>query len=489
MKMRGLLKLLIFLTPAFWSLTALGVDTADPNHILAFKKIFVVLPQDNVDGTFFDLSQGVMKEFLSVNPRFQPVTQKGSSDGWVQIRIQKKSDHLELECRLVLTLTDEVFALTKQSIDTKFDDVMLRSELLTVVKNTFAKIPFAGAVTGRDGRTVTLDIGSLQGITLGDQIRIGRIQDFKRHPLLKQILDTQVVLVGTARVTQIEEGIAFADVVEEFENQKILPGYKVTAVVHDAFSENPRNKKNVSDLGGGDYEIPVLDPERGPPRYGYADLGIGLGRFSSSTQKGAASVSGDSFLPSFQLRGEAWITDAIFADLGFRGGITNITYTGGSAAGKAGISTSLTAFELNVGYRFYFGKPVYGPSLGLKLGYYNFHLGNQTIEADFLTARTYSGINFGAVGQMPFGKRPFGADLAMSVVLFPGYSERVTVMPSSGSSTVVRFYLGGYYFFYDRLSVRLGLDFESYARDFDSNAAASTQQKIIGFVPSVQYFF
>src|SRR5262249_441131 len=99
-----------------------------------------------------------------------------------------------------------------------------------LLKTALKRIPFYGTVTGRDGSELTFDIGSAHGLKKGDSIQISRVDQIKRHPLLKSIVDAQLVPVGTATIDQVEDTIAFGHVQNEIAGEAIRKWYKVTAI-------------------------------------------------------------------------------------------------------------------------------------------------------------------------------------------------------------------------------------------------------------------
>lgn len=461
-------------------------DEVDPNVLFKFKTILVEMPNDNVGGALQQVLERAIKEVFGVNPRFQVVQEKALADGDLKLAISKNLEGYLIETTLSLGATGEVFAAEQTKADSNLDDVGIRRSVVSLIKTTLQRIPFYGTVTGLENKQVTLDVGSFQGLEAGDLIHIGRVDHFKRHPLLKQIIDVQVVPVATVRLDQVEEGIAFGELIDEVPGEKLKRLHKVTGIEHPpkgvAASLNAK-KPPLEDAYG--FSSDSL------PKYGLINMGIELGGFTSSTVVGTNNITGGGFYPAFHLQGEAWFTNSIFAEFGVRGGLVNYGYTGGSGGGTSTTSTSTTSLDFNVGYRYLFDRSILGPSLALKLGYHNFRWVASTNSTDYITARTYSGLNIGFEGQLPFGRRPFGAMMEINLLVFSGYSERDPVLDTTdGSSTVARFYAGGYWFFNPRISVRAGLDFQSYSRNFSSSVVtASTQQKTIGFLPSVQYYF
>ena len=156
-----------------------------------------------------------------------------------------------------------------------------------------------------------------------------------------------------------------------------------------------------------------------------------------------------------------WFTSNIFIEP--YAGVSLMSYNpdpiGGVSTGSKQNTTR--TLGLNAGYRFLFDGTIYGPQLSVRGGYYNFRWQSPTVADDFLTSRSYSGINVALAGAMPFGRRPFGLLLDMGLLLFPSYTEATQVVGKEGSSMVallhwwVLFLHSGHF-------LRAGLTFETW---------------------------
>ncbi len=461
-------------------------EAQDPNAALAFRRIYVAAPRDNVDGAYKAPVDSALTEFFQVNPRFTRVDNRANADGVVELELHQGAQATEVEGRLVIGSTGEVFAQEKARADVRNDDKDLRAKVLGLLKAIMGRIPFFGSVSGRDGDVVTLDIGGYHGIAEGDLVQIARVDAVKRHPLLKQIVDVQMVPVGSVRVTEAEEGISFAKVEHEFTGEKVMRLHKVTSVKHAPPPAPPVEHREDGYVKRG----ALFGREEQYPEYGYVSLGVDLAFFAFTGTLNSTTKSGGGFSPGFALSGEVWFTSNIFIEP--YAGVSLMSYNpdpiGGVSTGSKQNTTR--TLGLNAGYRFLFDGTIYGPQLSVRGGYYNFRWQSPTVADDFLTSRSYSGINVALAGAMPFGRRPFGLLLDMGLLLFPSYTEATQVVGKEGSSMVARFYIGGYYFFTPGISFRAGLNFETWSTDFDSTTApGSVNQKNIGFLPSVQYYF
>src|SRR5690606_34045330 len=77
--------------------------------------------------------------------------------------------------------------------------------------------------------TLTIDLGQRK-IKQGDVIEVARLVSIQRHPLLKTVVGTDYVRVGSAKVTTVDRVLSFAEVVEESNGEYIAPGQKVISI-------------------------------------------------------------------------------------------------------------------------------------------------------------------------------------------------------------------------------------------------------------------
>lgn len=464
----------------------------DPNQLLAFKKIYVEPATDNVDGAFRAPVDQSYKEVFDRNPRFELVDSAAEADTVIKTVLTKKTTGVDIEITLIAKLSEESFSSDKTTIPPEASGSETGSAVKQLLKGALKRIPFYGTVTGRENKELTFDIGSAHGLHKGDLLQISRVDNIKRHPLLKTIVDAQLVPVGTAAVDEVEETMAFGHVHNEIVGQTIQKLHKVTAVEGRLVPEEASTADSDADQSSGESTITKGDEYQGP-HLGWFGLGLFLGEFSSSSSQrsGASSFSGSSFSPGAKVGGEVWITKRWFADMSL--GMTTFSYAQRderleSQPGKNEASASTRAFGFNFGYRYLPTSDLNGPQAYFKLGYYNYTFDVMTIATDLQSSKSYSGLNLGVGGSLPIFAQGTGALLNFNLLLFPSIDEGSYATGAGGSASGVNFFVGMYHFFSSNLALRAGLQFDVYSADFDEGAS-STGQRQFGFLPSLLYYF
>lgn len=470
----------------------------DPNQILSFKRVFIDPPQDNADGTFRQTFEQAFRNVFERNPRFEIVSEESRADSIVKTRIEKKASGIECEVTLQLHPSGEVFTTEKTLLPAEASGEELKAGAKRSLKTTLKRIPFYGTVTGREGAQLTFDIGSGNGLKQGDVIQIARVDSVKKHPLLKSIVDVDLVPVGSAEVESVEGTIAFGKVSQELPGEKIQRLHKITAV-EARESRKPRGFDFPED--GWDAEKDkVLVSEEARPEIGFIGLGPFLGFLStaSSQNNGVLNLTGSALNPSAKLFGELWLTKNWFADLGLGYGLASMTLENEKTMSKAASSsTSTRSFELDFGYRHYVWNSINGPHVFGKLGYGSFTWSTPVDSANLLGPRAYSGLRLGVGGGIPFRNRRSSVLMGLNIGLFNSYSESgwnlTPITTQDQTVTAVQFSLGFHNQLYSNMALRFSFVLDIYSVDFSGGPNAfgtsNTSQKQIGFLPALLYYF
>lgn len=205
-----------------------------------------------------------------------------------------------------------------------------QEELLEKLFNqAVIKIPFAGTVTGRTDKVVTIDLGDGQ-VEVGDQVNIARIISLQRHPYLQTMVKADYMSVGVAKITNVDRLLSFAEITEENNNEFIGANNKVIGFkrVEKKAVEGPKPvematqkeikksspwKPNRNDSEGfaeakpkdetlhGDFERPMA-------RLGMLGAGLAYGSISHSNTSGSSPTTLSGSGLGAKVIGELWVT-------------------------------------------------------------------------------------------------------------------------------------------------------------------------------------
>lgn len=481
------------------SLTICDCAQANPelDKRYALETVGVLRSWDNVDGLFSEYVANAYREYFSHQSRFNPVDLSKADEvlaksklpynqaiedkdilaqiarsfrceTFVRTKIYQEGPRYRftidwLHAPKLEVLASESFMMNQPESGKAIGFEELRRDLEDAFTRLLRKLPFEGSVNGRDGDSVTLNLGRTAGVNRGDRISIGTLDEVKLHPLLNQVVDWRTSQTGQVRVEEVEESLSFAKVVEEDEAHPISRYQKIiqisaapepAATIEDDAGKRPRNSE--------------------PPRLGYAELGLGLGNYSRDFSSNAAgTLSSGGFMWSGHVAGQLWMTADFFFDLGF-----------GYDSASGGVSVS--QFNTDVGYNFYSMGGTYGSKAWVKLGYAGNSTSMPVSSATGAGASSLGSLMIGLGGDLPV-RGGYGALVDLG---FGGInSGSADAIDSSGvqGSQQVSFYLGGYFRINPHMTARLGLGIEALSLDLVDSSSIS--QKMLTFGPTLLYYF
>lgn len=488
----------------------------DLDRKYALESIGILRSWDNVDGLFADYVASAYRDYFSHQSRFRlqdlsksdPILTQSKipygkliadpeilaqlaratrSQTILRTKISKEGSEYRVDLDWLhspemVALAHESFTLDEPRDGHGFGAEQLKEKLQQAVDGLIKDVPFVGSVTGRDGQSVTLNIGATSGVERGDTLQIATLEQVKRHPLLKQVVDWRFNETGKVQVEQVDERISFGKIIEEEPNRQIMRQQKVIAIQH---LPAPKHKASA--------EIQEKETQREePPRIGWVSGGLNLGNFSRSYSSldNTIGKDGGGFAYGFKVDSQLWITKEWFAETGLNFDFWSYSQhdtLAGSSTDSTNIgSGNLVGFRIAGGYSYLVDNDLLGPKGWLKLGYHSNAYSLPSSTADATTPITFKSLFVGLGGDLPI-RDGFGAVLDFNLGIINGASENTKLSGDTNSASDVSFSIGGYYRYTQRISFRGTLDFISNSADFKTNRTVS--QKIITFVPAVLYYF
>lgn len=495
--------LFFFLTIILCGSVCALADT-DPNQTLNFKKIYIAPSEDNVEGVYRETIEQAYRAVFEKNPRFELVGSEASADSIVKTKVEKRSTSTEIEMGLYLNPNGEKFTEQKMSISSAAASDEITTAAKKGLKNLLKKIPFYGSVTGREGDKITIDIGSGNGLHEGDLVQFSKIENIKRHPLLKTVLDVQMEYVGTAQIDVVENSIAFATVKNEASDTKISRLHKVTGVESPPETSTKTSNEQSDEFPESGFiasRDKVVASRSDRPEIGFIGIGPFLGMFSasSSVSNGAINVSGSGFSPGLKVSSELWLTKSWFVDLDFGYSFASFAMNDDRTFAVSNkFSTSAKSFGADIGYRHYVWGTTRGPTVFGKVGYSSFTWTAPTDSSYIMGVRSYAGLRAGIGGSLPIAnKGRTNFFMGLDVALDPGFEATGTpVTPDTTqtySASMVNFKLGVHHDFLPTMALRVGFGLDTYSVEYEGGAAAigrsNTSQKQYGITPQLLYYF
>ena len=490
--------------------------TADLDRQYALQTIGYLKSWDNVDGLFADYVDQAYREYFSENTRYVLQDLSKANDilshsklpysriiedkeilgqlsrslrveSVLRSRIQKEGPVYRFQIEWLHSpkmdlIAAEAFEVREPKRGERMSISDIKKALRAGVDTLLGKVPFVGQVNGRDGDVVTVNLGKRAGLKRGDTLVIQTIDEVRKHPLLKTIVDWKLTPVGKLVVEDTDENLGFTRVLEENAGRKIGRFQKIIQIIPLAESPTPLVEKPVEPVSPEDYV----------PRIGWSSATLNIGAFSRqySTGNGAGGFAGSGFYFGAKTDGNIWFTKEFFGDLGFGFGFSTYAQsdlaTGESAANSP---SSLTLFSMRAaaGYTLFLTENLFGPKGWVKMGYQNHSYSMTTLVAAQTGSINFGSIFMGIGADVPI-RSGWGATLNFDFGLLNFVSNAAGLSAGyfSGPSSV-GFFVGGYYRLQPRMIIRAGLDFLSHASSFSGGVSMS--HRVITFAPSLVYYF
>jgi hypothetical protein len=506
----------VFLVCFFTAAQARG--SAELNHQYRLESIAFFKALDNVDGLFAEYVASAYQSYFSHQSRFvlndlnkvdqilthsklpyekaiydkeilNQIAHTTHTDSFIRTKIIKEGPKyfftLEwLHSSQMVLLGSIQFTLDEPNDGSPLGSDFVSEALTQNLSKLIAQVPFFGQVTGRDDTSVTISLGTLPRVTVGDILVVGSLEEVKKHPLLKKIVDWRIHPVGKILVEQIEDGMAFAKVLEEEQTHPISRLQKVYQVQARSPSPSPHSSAG-SPPGESETHS---DPSLFQPKFGWASAGVFAGNYSRGYSSTADSVnnSGGGILFGAQVQGELWLTRVWFAQLDFASSTVSysqhsvLTGADSAATQNGGVGASITAFKLSAGYNYFINNDLMGPKVSAKVGYRTTSFSLPADATEATGPSSYKSFFIGLAGEIPV-QDGWGAVASFDFKLLTSTQE------STIGTSDSQLYFGAYRKLTSRMTVRAGVDIHFLGEDF--SADKSLTQKTITIGPSLLYYF
>ena len=98
------------------------------------------------------------------------------------------------------------------------------------VAQLVSKFPLRGFIIHKKGETLILDVGKSVGTREGMQFKVYREGEIIKHPVSGEILGVEKIPTGQLQVTEVQEKLAFARVIEQKTNETVAVGQNVISL-------------------------------------------------------------------------------------------------------------------------------------------------------------------------------------------------------------------------------------------------------------------
>jgi len=516
-------KIRLFSALAVLALASSAYANSELDRIYAFQSVGFLRSYDNVDGLFADYVSQAYKDYFAHQSRFVPqdlsrvdavltksklpyykviddpeilgqLARSTRSESILRTKIQKEGDQYLFKIDWMHSphmdiMASEKFKLSQPRKGTPLASAEIEAEIARALDRLIAKVPFMANVTGRDNNSVTVNVGANIGLKKGDTLIIATLDEVKKHPLLREIVDWRLTQVGKVEIDTADEAIAFGHVSEEVSGRTIARYQKVIQVIP---VQNPEGANIQTDKA-------VFDPNE-TPKLGWVSGGLWTGSFSrnfSAVNGGVTSGdAGSGLFFGAKAAGELWLNRDFFANFAFAyggGSYSQNNLASGAATPAGGVTATATTFLIDFGYSYLVSGDFFGPKGWAKLGYRSTSYSLPLYQSEYTSPISFKGLFIAVGGDLPI-RGGFGAILNIDFGLFTDGSDSSNLFGQVSSANDVEFFAGAYYQYTPRIRFQLGIDVLANGATYTntSSTPSSTSnltQKVVSLVPGIVYYF
>ena len=471
-----------------------------------FIESYDINPNDVLDVLTKTQAQGLLTAFITKGPR-------------------------GINVKLKLFTHDEGFILSEESLEdlNTFEIAKLREQVTLMYQNLKNKLPYRGYVLSRRGLDVTVSVGKVNGIKVGQELTLAQIIKLNRHPKLKILVGVEKEIIAKVIVTKADDYLSFAKITFEKETGVVDVGTKVLPTEFVAYPRPILNKEGTvvgdATYGSKDNSLeplpkqsndvaknaPVVYDEEQPAateeyRSELFDRHNSLGsvvaqgsiaqfKETNNLQSGVNPSATQGFAPGVFLGAQIYIIKNTFVEANWQSHNFSVSNgLSGSVPFSLSYNYTKTSFALGYDYLFEDEDNADGIQFTGTLGFTNFSTDVDNSTPTAFTSTKTSSLNLSARASMNISEElPLKIGGRFDLYLSPRFSES-PVNSGSASVNLTSFGFFGIYKLNDKYNLRGDLSLTSINSRFSgtgtrTNPAGSGNQEIMTQQFGIEYLF
>lgn len=423
-------------------------------------------------GTHMTSGMVVPSELVNSPAKVKKIAALAKADAILVAEVRKNPKDFILALFLFSTKDGQLIA---QSAATDLDQTSMEravKQLDRLYAELKFRVPYEALILSRTKNRVTMNLGSTDGLTPGQELPVSRIIQVSRHPKLGNIIQNEKVVIGKIKLVKVDKHLSFGDIVSEIELGAIQKDAKVTGARPLNYAQESWIKKDympaemlLSENNLENGKIKEWHPEF-PPTFGSISANLALGSFKQTLalQDGTSLNAEQKIFPTVNLIGEVWLNPEWFVNASFGQGTASVKNPTGGSPGD--LTLSLTQYSMDVGYNLLLKDDFFDSKLMFGLGYYAYKLSLDDSNPQGLVSTEYSSprIMMGARTPMDDANLWYLGGM-LYWYINPGLKER-PITSGSEDSTIVQYALQLDYRWSERLFINSALDFKTFSTDF-----------------------
>ena len=431
---------------------------------------------------------------------------KAGADTLLSSRLTKGPNGISIKLNLFSATDGKLLCQEVLKDFSGFEVADLRKQLEGMYWKLKSRLPYSGVILSRKGNSVTINMGSLQGLREGQDVSVIQIIKINRHPRFQFIVSAEKEIIGKIHVDKIEESLSFGSISMERSENVVQTGMKLVPIEFVNYPTPAKDGTGSAINGvtgrpdaqvafGG--ETPREWVPQPAPSFGQLDLMFGLGTYKvSNALRSAGSVEGSSsVVPSIHLDGELWLTTQWILDVKLDQYVTSISNSFSGSNPKT-LSLATMQTSLLAGYNFLISDQFFGPKFQLLGGYTKMTSTIDDSAPTAFTSTSFGGFAMGLAGSFPISEEvPLTLGAKLLYYFTTAVDESPVTSGSSSSGKITSFAAFGTYRWTEHLNWKGELSYDLFSASFTgtgsrgANSASSTSHDIMTFAGGIQYLF
>lgn len=471
-----------------------GYATYVDDNKTKFIENYDTNPNDVLETLIKSQAQGLMTAFITKGPR-------------------------GLNAKLKLFTHDQGLILIEESIDdlNAFEISKLREYFVSMYQALKNKLPYRGYVLSRRGTEVTVSLGAVNGVKVGQELTIAQIIKLNRHPKLKTLVGVEKEIIARIQVYKVDAYLSFAKIVFEKETGVLTLGSKVLpepnlnyptpklnaegSVVSDTYAnetaKQPTSSKPVENFNTESEEV-YREREQLFDRHNSTGSVTVQGVISQITdthnlQSGATASSSQGFAPGLYLGTQIYILKNLFGTVGMQMNSSSVS-NGLAGSTPQNMSYSYTTLSGAIGYDYNFEDDTDGIKFTGALGFNNYKTSVDDTLPVSLTSTETTAIALMLKASMSLAPDyPLNVGGQIDFSLSPSFSES-PVSSGSASASITSLGFFAVYPINDKFNFKADLTILNIGAKFSGaatrpNPAGSTSLQTMSERFGIEYLF
>lgn len=371
-----------------------------------------------------------LDDYLEDPKVLQTVSNRLKVGTLIRVKLKYEVDKIEVELSVVGENGEDIY-FQEKTILNKVELYQVRNTIINWLEIYETSIPYDGKVLGVLGDQITFSFPKSKRVGVGQEFKVKKFIQKKKHPLLKRIVEWDSLPVGQGKVFNVSRGQGLGMIKVYTSQTKVNPGDWVRLEKYD-----PRKVGDDKDFSK--YQ------EHSFGKLGEVSLSFDIANHTTTSSAASGNNKINGLIYGVSTKLELWVTRSYFILGEFSKRIGELSTTSGDPQNDSH-GQDVTALKLLGGFKYLPMGYFYGPQVNIYGGWGSHSYQVDESGVDGFGANSISGLVIGAGGSIPLKKgiRVFGS--GEIIPLLSEFEDEDNIYGSNKSISSMVIEVGGTY--------------------------------------------